>query len=99
VVALFGYVTACYYVGGAVWARMSRQDEEPWIGVLVGILALQVAGLVPVLGPLAVGLVSIAGLGATLLALKGWRRARKGRAGRATGQLAGGTSATITPAN
>lgn len=74
---LFGYVGAAALIGERILAAAGAQNEQLSIRVLAGALALNLTGLVPVLGPLAVGVVSLAGFGATVLAISHWRRRRR----------------------
>lgn len=75
-VGFIGYVVAAIALGGTllqrVWNRLA--DEHPYRAVLLGLLVLQVAGLIPVLGGIVV--LAATGLGAGSIVYRAWRNWR-----------------------
>ncbi len=66
--AFAGYLVAAIWVGEWLLYRGDRpRPERPYLASVVGLIALQIAGLVPFVGPIA----SLFGFGAVLLL--GWR--------------------------
>jgi hypothetical protein len=79
--AFVGFLVAAIFLGEQVLGtRKEPMAARPYRGALLGIVALQVAGLVPFVGGLVTAVASIVGLGAILLL--GWRTLRQ----RGTGQ-------------
>jgi hypothetical protein len=74
-VAYLGYLVAGAWVGDWVLARMqpARVRERPYLATVVGLVLLQLVGLIPIVG-LASAIASLFGFGAVLLA--GWRTLR-----------------------
>jgi hypothetical protein len=72
-----GYLGAAAWVGGLILARAATPGSQAWVPLLTGIVALHLVALVPVLGALALAVISLAGFGAALLALRGWRQRRR----------------------
>jgi len=74
-VAFLGYLVAGAWVGDRVLAAVERGKvrERPYLASVVGLVLLQVVGLVPVLG-LVSAIASLFGFGAVILA--GWRTLR-----------------------
>ena len=82
-VAFVGFLVAGIFVGEEVLGtRKEPAAERPYRGALLGIVLLQVIGLVPVLGGLATAVASLLGFGAILLL--GWRIVRGTGAGQTT---------------
>lgn len=71
-VAFLGYLVAGVWVGDWVLARMqpTKVRERPYLASVVGIMLLQLVGLIPLVGLVSV-IASLLGVGAVLLA--GWR--------------------------
>lgn len=74
---LMGYLAAAALIGERALRAANAGLDQLWLAALVGVIALGLVNLVPVLGPLAFAIVNLAGLGAVLLALRQWRRARR----------------------
>ena len=82
-VAFVGFLVAGIFIGEEVLGtRKEPAAERPYRGALLGIVLLQVIGLVPVLGGLATAVASLLGFGAILLL--GWRIVRGTGAGQTT---------------
>ena len=87
--AFVGFLVGGIFLGEELLGtRREPAAARPYRGALVGIVLLQVIGLVPFVGGLATAVASILGLGAILLL--GWRTAR----GTGAGQTAAPMSAT-----
>jgi hypothetical protein len=72
-----GWLAAGALLGELALQAAGSKRDELWLAVLVGVVALEIVSLIPVLGPLTLALMSLAGLGASLLALRSWRQNRK----------------------
>jgi hypothetical protein len=87
-VAFVGFLVAGTFIGEELLGtRKEPAAERPYRGALLGIVLLQVIGLVPFIGGLATAVASVLGLGAILLL--GWRVIR----GTGTSQTAAPMSA------
>ncbi len=79
--ALLGFVVTATWIGATAvrrWGgreRVERQRERPYLAVLIGVLALQVIGIIPLLGGFVVLLASQLGAGA--LVYRTWAAARR----------------------
>jgi len=75
-VAYLGYLVAGGWIGDWVLARLEpgKVRERPYLAVVVGLVLLQLIGLIPVVG-LVSAIASLFGFGAVLLA--GWRTLRR----------------------
>lgn len=80
-VAFLGYLVAGARVGRLVLRRWPQSAEHPYFSITIGLLILQVIGLIPALGRLVLLLASQLGAGA--LAYRSWRIKRGGNVGRA----------------
>ena len=70
-----GYLVSGNRLGGALVGLAGRESgEHPYLAAALGLLALQIVALIPVLGGLVLVLSGVWGAGA--LALLGWRAAR-----------------------
>lgn len=79
--ALLGYATTGAWAGAAILAkwrgrdRVERAAAHPYLAVTIGVVLLQIIGVIPVLGGLVVVLASQLGAGA--LVYRSWRGARR----------------------
>jgi hypothetical protein len=72
-IAFVGYLVAAIWLGETVLGRTrERPGERPYLAALVGVVLLQVAGIIPLVGPV----LAFLGFGAVLLAA--WRVFRGG---------------------
>lgn len=79
-----GFVYGGYILGGGLLALVGG-DANRWAMLGVGLIALALVGLVPVLGGIVTFLTLVVGLGAVTVALVRWRR---GDRDRETGEMA-----------
>jgi hypothetical protein len=61
-------------VGGAL-LRMTRRPVPVWLALIIGLIALLLIALVPILGGLVIFCALLFGMGATTIAVVGNRRA------------------------
>ena len=74
-VAFVGFLVAGIFIGEEILGtRKEPETQRPYRGALLGIVLLQIIGLVPVVGGLATAVASLLGLGAILLI--SWRIVR-----------------------
>jgi hypothetical protein len=78
-IAFIGYLVAGIWLGELVLGRsgVARDGERPYLAAIVGLVVLQVVGIIPLVGPI----LGFLGFGAVLLAA--WRVFRQGRIDRA----------------
>jgi cytoskeletal protein CcmA (bactofilin family) len=74
VVLALGIPVAAVGVGGAL-LRMTRRPVPVWLALLIGLVALLLVALVPILGGLVIFCAILFGMGATTIAVFGNRRA------------------------
>ncbi|MGH2471527.1 MAG: hypothetical protein ACRDG6_03860 [Candidatus Limnocylindria bacterium] len=80
VLALYGVVLALSIpvagvgVGGAL-LRLGRRPVPVWLALLIGLVVLLLVALIPILGPLVFFIACLFGMGATVIAVVGNRRA------------------------
>jgi Ca2+-binding RTX toxin-like protein len=77
---VLGYLVAGTRLGAELLRRAGRPQSAtapPYLAAVVGLLALQLVGLIPIVGGLVVGLAGLVGAGALVyLAWRAWRGAR-----------------------
>ena len=80
VLALYGVVLALSIpvagvgVGGAI-LRLTSRPVPVWLALLIGLVVLLLVALIPILGPLVFFIACLFGMGATVIAVGGGRRA------------------------
>jgi hypothetical protein len=74
VVLALGVPVAAVGVGGAL-LRVARRPVPVWLALLVGLVALLLVALIPILGGLVIFCALLFGMGATTIAVVGGRRA------------------------
>jgi len=78
--AFFGYLVTGTALGGVIVRALGGRSapNHPYLAALVGVVILELVGLVPILGGLVALLATLAGAGAlTVLAWRGWRGPRR----------------------
>lgn len=78
-VALFVWAATAFAIGDAALSRIWPGDRSRFLAAVTGALVMTLAGMIPIVGGLAVGAAWLIGLGAATLALVDWRRARQAR--------------------
>jgi cytoskeletal protein CcmA (bactofilin family) len=74
VVLALGIPVAAVGVGGAI-LRMTRRPVPVWLALLIGLVALLLVALIPILGGIVIFCAILFGMGATTIAVVGNRRA------------------------
>ncbi|GAB4243337.1 MAG: hypothetical protein Kow00129_02390 [Thermoleophilia bacterium] len=74
---VFGYLSAAGVIGAKILAKLGDGKEDLLLATVTGLVALRLVDLIPVLGSLALILVWLTGLGATVAAIWSWQRGRR----------------------